>query len=83
MSILSQYYKKNCYGVGTIVKIIVKKGDRIELLAMDDTMTSLETGSKGTVEKIDEDEELIRDKWDNGEKLALLDGIDKFKVIKK
>ena len=49
---------------------------------MDDTMTSLEAGSKGTVEKIDEDEELIWVNWDNGERLALLDGIDKFKVIK-
>lgn len=46
-------------------------------------MTSLEKGSKGTVEKIDEDEELIWVNWDNGERLALLDGIDKFKVIKK
>ena len=50
---------------------------------MDDTMTSLEAGSQGTVEKIDEYEELIWVKWDNGERLALLDGIDKFKVIKK
>jgi len=82
MSILSQLYKKNCYGDENIVKIDVKKGDRIELLEMEDTMTSLERGSKGTVEKIDEDEELIWVKWDNGEKLALLDGIDKFKVIK-
>ena len=46
-------------------------------------MTSLEKGSKGTVEKIDEYEELIWVNWDNGEKLALLDGIDKYKVIKK
>lgn len=46
-------------------------------------MTSLKEGSKGTVEKIDEYEELIWVNWDNGERLALLDGIDKYKVIKK
>ena len=58
-------------------------GDRIELLEITDTMTKLEKGSKGTVSKIEEDQELIWVNWDNGEKLALLEGIDKFKVVKK
>jgi len=61
----------------------VKVGDRVELLEMEDTMTRLERGSKGTVSKIEEDEELIWVNWDNGEKLALLIGIDKFKIVKK
>jgi hypothetical protein len=61
----------------------IKIGDRVELLEMEDTMTSLTKGSQGTVKKIEEDEELIWVDWDNGEKLALLMGIDKFKVIKK
>ena len=61
----------------------VKVGDRVELLEITDTMTKLEKGSKGTVSKIEEDQELIWIDWDSGEKLALLEGIDKFKVVKK
>jgi len=61
----------------------VKVGDRVELIKTDDTWTKLEKGSKGTVAKIEEDQELIWVNWDNGEKLALLEGIDKYKVIKK
>ena len=33
--------------------------------------------------KIEEEQELVWVNWDNGEELALLMGIDKFKVIKK
>ena len=61
----------------------VKIGDRIELLEMIDTMTKLQKGAKGTVTKIEEDQELIWVDWDNGEKLALLIDVDKFKIIKK
>ncbi len=60
----------------------VKVGDKVELLEMQDTMTQLEKGAKGTVKKIEEDDELIWVKWENGEELALLIGIDKYKVIK-
>lgn len=60
----------------------IKKGDRIQLLEISDTWTKLEKGSKGTVLKIEEDQDLIWVNWDNGEKLALLYGIDKFKVMK-
>lgn len=63
--------------------INVKIGDRIELVEITDTMTRLEKGFKGTVTKIEEDQELIWVKWDNGENLALLEGIDKYKIIKK
>ena len=62
---------------------IVKVGDRVELLEMIDTMTKLQKGSKGIVTKIEEDQDLIWVNWDNGEKLALLADVDKFKVIKK
>ncbi len=61
----------------------VKIGDRIELLEMIDTMTKLQKGSKGTVTKIEQDQDLIWVNWDNGEKLALLTDVDKFKIIKK
>lgn len=66
--------------VGT--KKTVKVGDRVKLTEMNDTWSKLEKGSEGTVSKIEEDQDLIWVKWDNGEKLALLDGIDKFKVVK-
>ena len=61
--------------------IKVKVGDRVELLDMMDTMTQLEKGSQGTVYNIDEEEDLIWVNWDNGEKLALLRDIDKYKVV--
>ena len=62
-------------------KKTVKVGDRVKLTEMNDTWSKLEKGSEGTVSKIEEDQDLIWVKWDNGEKLALLDGIDKFKVV--
>ena len=62
---------------------IVKVGDRVELLEMLDTMTKLQKGSKGIVIKIEEDQDLIWVNWDNGEKLALLADVDKFKIIRK
>lgn len=60
----------------------VKIGDRVELIEMIDTWTKLEKGSKGTVTDIELDQDLIWVKWDNGEKLALLEGTDKYKLIK-
>ena len=63
--------------------IKVKVGDRIELIETDDTWTKLEKGSKGTITKIEEDQDLIWVNWDNGEKLALLIEIDKYKILKK
>jgi len=65
------------------MNVKVKVGDKVELIHIDDGMTKLEEGSKGIVEKIEEDQDLIWVKWDNGEKLALLQGVDKFKVVKK
>ena len=64
-------------------KITVKIGNRIQLIETDDTWTKLEKGSKGTVVEIEEDQDLIWVQWDNGEKLALLIGVDKFKLIKR
>ena len=64
-------------------KKCVKVGDKVQLTFMIDTMTKLRAGDRGTVFKIDEDQELIWVKWDNGEELALLQGIDKFTVVEK
>lgn len=60
-------------------------GNRVELIFINDTWTKLVKGDKGTIFKVDEspDETLVWVNWDNGEKLALLVGIDKYKVIKK
>jgi hypothetical protein len=62
---------------------MVKVGDRVELIQTDDTMTDLKPGDKGTVFRVDDEQELIWVNWDNGEQLALLAGLDKFKVAKK
>ena len=62
---------------------MVKVGDRVELIQTDDTMTDLKPGDKGTVFRVDDEQELIWVNWDNGEQLALLAGLDKFKVVKK
>ena len=61
----------------------VKVGDRIELILMTDTWTNIKPGDRGTVRKIDENQELIWIDWDNGEMLALLVDADKFKIVKK
>jgi len=61
----------------------VKVGDRVQLVSTDDTWTKLKAGDKGTVFEIDEEQDLIWVKWDNGEKLALLSEVDKFKVLKR
>lgn len=60
----------------------VKVGDRIVIVEMEDGLSSLRKGSKGIVTNVDNDQELIWVDWDNGERLALLMGIDKYKVIK-
>jgi len=64
-------------------KKTVKVGDRVKLVSMDDTWTDLKPGDKGTVYKTNEGQGLIWVDWDNGEQLALLKGVDKFKITKK
>ena len=63
----------------------VNIGDRVELIFINDSLTRLKPGHQGTVTKIESetDETLVWVQWDNGEHLALLDPIDKFKVVKK
>jgi len=63
----------------------VKIGNRIELVYINDSWTRLKPGHKGTVVKIESesDETLIWVDWDNGEHLALLAPIDKYRIIKK
>lgn len=63
----------------------VQIGNRIELVSINDSMTKLKPGNRGIVKKIENetDETIIWVQWDNGEHLALIDPIDKFKVLKK
>ena len=70
-------------GVELGKKVSVKIGDKIQLASLEDTLTKLKRGDKGTVFKIDDEQELIWVKWDNGEELALIQGVDKFNVVKK
>jgi hypothetical protein len=60
---------------------IVKIGCRVELIEMNDSFSKLKKGSRGTIVKIDKDQELIWVDWDTGEKLALIEDIDKFKIL--
>jgi cytoskeletal protein RodZ len=67
------------------MKKAVKVGDRVQIIFMNDTWTQLKAGDKGTVFKVEKssDEILIWVDWDNGEQLALLEGIDEFKIVKQ
>lgn len=63
-----------------VIKARFLKGTRIELLEMNDPYAPVLEGTKGTVEFVD-DMGQIAMKWDNGRTLALIPGVDKFKVI--
>ena len=67
------------------MKKTIKVGDRVELIFINDTWTKLKKGDKGTVFKVEKspDETLVWVNWDNGEQLALLEDIDKYKLIKE
>ncbi len=61
----------------------VKVGDRIELISTTDTLTRLKKGSRGIVTAVDEEQELIWVNWDNGERLALIDGVDTYRILEE
>jgi len=56
------------------------KGTRVKLIFMDDDFTELKEGDLGTVSSVDDIGNIHVD-WDNGSKLALVPGIDKFETI--
>ena len=55
-------------------------GTRIELLSSMNDIQPIESGSKGTVNTVD-DIGTIHMKWDNGRGLGLIPGEDHFRVI--
>lgn len=57
-----------------------KIGDRIELISTTDVFTNLKTGERGTVALIDSLGTIHVD-WDNGNRLGLIPGEDKWKII--
>ena len=65
-----------------VYKEMYPKGTRIELISMDDPFAPVESGTKGTVEFVD-DMGQIHMKWDNGRTLALIPGEDEFKKIEE
>ena len=65
-----EYYKK-----------IYPKGTRIEVIEMGDDPNPIPSGTKGTVEVVD-DMGTIHCTFDNGRKLGLIPGVDGFQIIK-
>jgi len=62
------------------VRRLYPKGARVELVKMKDPYTKLKPGDKGTVEFID-DASGIHIRWDSGEGLAAIFGVDIIKVV--
>jgi hypothetical protein len=55
-------------------------GKRLELISCADEYTHLSTGDQGIVNYID-DTGTVFVSWDNGSKLGLIPGVDKWKII--
>ena len=64
------------------IKEMYPTGTRIELVCMNDPYAPVPSGTKGTVEFVD-DMGQIAMKWDNGRTLALIPEIDEFKIIEE
>jgi len=62
------------------IRKLYPKGARVELVKMKDPYTKLKPGDKGTVEFID-DACGVHIRWDNGEGLAAIFGVDIIKVV--
>ncbi len=55
-------------------------GTRLELINMDDPYAPVPSGTKGTVDHVD-DAAQIHMRWDNGRSLALVPGVDSFRKL--
>tara|TARA_R110000772_G_scaffold20466_5_gene56915 strand:- start:75890 stop:76144 length:255 start_codon:yes stop_codon:yes gene_type:complete len=59
---------------------LVKKGDRVICIDMEGDPDPVPSGTEGTVKHVD-DAGQIHMNWDNGRTLALIPGVDKYKII--
>jgi hypothetical protein len=55
-------------------------GKRVQLIYTNDEYTNLRSGDLGTINFID-DSGTVFVNWDNGSKLGLIPGIDKWKIV--
>jgi len=65
-------------------KTEIEKGSRVRLVWTDDHYTNLRAGEEGTVTDISLTPDGIKQywiDWDQGSKLALLEGIDQFELL--
>lgn len=72
--------------------MIPRVGDRVEFVSVEECYTTFQAGSCGTVESITALPSAISAsrtlevhvwvRWDNGSTLALLEGIDAYRIIK-
>jgi len=58
------------------------KGTKIELISMDDPYREMPSGLKGIVNHVDDACQIHCD-WENGSGLALIPGVDKFRIVKE
>jgi hypothetical protein len=54
-------------------------GKRVKLIEMFEDPFPIEPGAEGVVSSVGAD--VIMVQWDNGRKLGMIDGVDKFEVI--
>jgi hypothetical protein len=55
-------------------------GKRIELISTNDPYTKLSVGEFGTIRFVDDYGTIFVD-WDNGSKLGMIPGVDKYRII--
>ncbi len=55
-------------------------GKKVELIKCTDEYTKIQPGSLGTISSID-DAGTVFVNWDNGSRLGLIPGIDKWKIL--
>jgi hypothetical protein len=56
------------------------EGKKVELISTSDPYTNLKSGSRGTVEFVD-DLGTVHVSWDNGSMLGLLPDVDQYKIL--
>lgn len=65
------------------MNVTIDKGDRVRLVHTSDPYTDLVRGDEGVVSRIDEalDDIVVHVKWDKGNYLGLVPGLDEFVIL--